>query len=75
MKVSKIEEINGVFNVTLVPNLLESLFGIKEKVSRFRTDGTTFVFGGGTSYIREDGETTGNGSYIGEAIDKWRRRF
>ena len=33
------------------------------------------MFGGGTVYIREDGETTGNGSYIGDSIDKWRRAF
>lgn len=75
MKISKIEEINGVYHVTLVPNWFERLFGTKEKTYKFKDSGREYMVGGGTKYIREDGTLTGNGSYIGEQIDKWRRTF
>lgn len=75
MKVTKIEENSGIYLVTLTPNFIEKLFGKKEKVDRFRMSDSTYMFGGGAIYIRQDGERTGNGSYIGEAIDKWRRKF
>jgi len=78
MKVTKIEtekDKYGVYLVTLTPNFIEKLFGFKERVDRFRMSDSTFVFGGGAIYTRQDGIQTGNGSYIGEAIDKWRRAF
>lgn len=75
MKVSKIEDIDGIYHVTITPTWIERIFGLKEKVMKFKPKGATFVFGGGEVYIRSDGEETGNGSYIGEALDKFRKRF
>ena len=75
MKITKIEKHDYVYHVTLTPNLIEKLFGVKEKVSKFRDNGSTYRFGSGTVYVRSDGEKTENGSYIGEAIDKWRNSF
>lgn len=75
MKITKIEEVGGLYHVTLKPNWLEKLFGVKEKTWTFKDNYSTYRFGGGSVYIRSDGEKTGNGSYIGESIDKWRRKF
>lgn len=77
MRIKEIERENSynIYRVTLVPTFLEKLFGIKEKVRRFKDDGSTYRFGGGTVYINEDGENLGPNHSIGEAIDKWRRKF
>jgi len=48
---------------------------IKTKTKKFKDSGNHYTFGGGNIYHDEDGEKTGNGSYVGESIDKWRRKF
>lgn len=75
MKLTKIEKIDRIYHVTMEPGFFERLFGVKTRVDRFMDSHKTFVFGGGTVYIREDGEELGNTSYVGNSIDKWRRRF
>ena len=75
MKVTKIEKNDNIYHVTLTPNWFEKLFGIKEKVNRFKEKGTSYVFGGGNVYIRSDGKETKNGSKIGKAIDRWGLKF
>ena len=76
MKITKIEkDPEDIYLVTLTPNFFEKIFGAKERTDKFIDSNSTFMFGGGSIYIRQDGVKTGNGSYIGEAIDKWRRKF
>ena len=76
MKVIKIEEIDGIFHVTVKRNWLEKLFGFKaEEVIRYKMTLSTYKYGGGAIYIKEDGTRTNNGEYVAEEIDKWRRRF
>ena len=75
MRIKKIEEIGYRYHVFLEPNWIESLFGVRPKIQIFRDSGRRYTFGGGGIYIRQDGEQTGNGSYIGEALDKKRRSF
>jgi hypothetical protein len=75
MKIKKIEEKDFRFHVTLEPNWLEKLFGVKPKTEIYKDSGGTFYFGSGTVYYRQDGEKSENGGYIGEAIDKYRRAF
>ena len=75
MKVTSIEEKGLTWIVTYTPNWFEKLFGVKEKVWKFRTTGKTYLCGGGAVYVREDGIETENGCDIGEALDKYRRKF
>ena len=75
MKVIKIEEIKGVYHITLEPDWFGKLFGVESRVERYKDDGSTFVFGGGNVYLKEDGTQLSNSSWIGEEIDKFRRRF
>jgi hypothetical protein len=78
MKITKIEKDKDKYNiycVTLAPNFIEKFFGVKERVEKFKDTGSEYWSGGGIVYVNQDGEHLGNGSSIGEAIDKWRRRF
>ena len=64
-----------VYTVTLTPNWLEKLFGVKEKQKEYKDCGSIYKFGGGKVYVNKEGEPLGNGHPIGEAIDNWRRRW
>jgi hypothetical protein len=78
MKIIKIEEEASnynVYNVTFQPNWLEKIFGVKEKTKQFKDNNNSYTFGGGHVYLNKKCEELGNGNWIGEAIDKWRRRW
>ena len=75
MKITKIEKIDRIYHVTMEPGFFGRLFGAKTKIERFKDSGYEFTFGGGTVYIREDGEHLGNYTNIGTSIDKWKRKF
>jgi len=75
MKVDKIEKIDGIYHVTLIPVWYEKLFGIEQKVKKFKDSYRNYTFGGGTIYYDSEGNQTSNGDKIGETIDKWRRSF
>jgi len=75
MKIKEIKNDAGVYNVTLIPNWLEKLFGVKEKTVKYKDSGSSYICGGGTIYVKQDGNRTSNGEWIAEEIDKWRRAF
>jgi len=80
MKVTKIAKgdiaiITMVYFVTLTPNWFEKLFGVKEKIEKFKKSGYIYTIGNGIVYIRSDGKQLNIDSYIGKAIDKWNRSF
>lgn len=72
MKIANITNKGRIYSVELVPNFFERLIGIKPKTVEYKDTYSTFTYGGGSVYIREDGYRTGNGDWIPEAIDKWR---
>ena len=67
--------LDTIYHVTIEPGFIAKLFGAKTRVERFKNGGSTFMFGGGTVYVAEDGSDLSNGSKIGKAIDKWKKRF
>lgn len=75
MRIRQIKQEEYIFHITLSPNWLEKLFGIRDKYICIKDTGREFTFGGGTVYKREDGSLLRNGSYIGESVDNWRRKF
>lgn len=75
MKIANITNDGRVYTVELVPNWFEKLFGVKPKNVRYRETMSTFTYGGGNVYIREDGKRTENGDEITEAIDRWINKF
>ena len=78
MKIKEIkrkENAYFVYEVTLTPNWLERLFGVEEKTKEYRDRDASYTFGGGNVYIDKSGEELGNGNWIGEAIDKFRRKW
>ena len=42
MKISKIEKIGEIHLVTLVPNFIEQIFGVKEKIERYKHKGEVY---------------------------------
>lgn len=78
MKIKEIKRKEGsyyIYEVTFVPNWFERLFGVKEKTKEYKDADATYTFGGGTVYLNKDGEKLGNGNWIGEAIDRFRRSW
>lgn len=65
----------GKYSVLLTPNLIETVFGLKEKTVLLKRSGDTYMFGGGSVYIRKDGSELPNNHYIGVAIDKFRKTW
>lgn len=75
MKVTNIEQKGWVYYVTLTPNRIERCFGVKQTTEEFKGTDSYYTSGGGNIYVDKNGEQTGNGDYIAEEIDKWRRKF
>jgi len=78
MKIKEIKKVEGtrlVYEITFRPNWIEKIFGVKEKVKKFKDTGKTYALGGQSVYIDESGDELGNYSYISESIDRWKRRW
>ena len=78
MNVTEVKQKENTFHVyvvTLKPNWLEKLFGYKEKREEYKDTGSTYTFGGGHVYMGKDGDRLDNCNLIGEAIDRWRRKW
>ena len=44
MKISKIEEKDGLYYVTKTPNFIQKLFGMKEVTERYKCNGEVFHY-------------------------------
>jgi hypothetical protein len=78
MKIKEIKLKQGsysIYQVTFKPNWLEKLFGVEEKTKEYKDTDSTFTFGNGHVYRNREGEELGNGNWVGEAIDKFRRQW
>ena len=64
-----------IYEVTFKPNWLERLFGVEEKTKEYKDGDATYTFGGGNLYRDKSGKELGNGNWIGEAIDRFRRKW
>lgn len=73
MKVIRINRTDNKYHVTTKPSLMGRLFGMKCKTGIYHSTMDSYMFGGGGIYIDSEGNKTGNGSIIGEAIDGWIR--
>ena len=78
MKVKSVqykEDASSIFVVTLTPNWIEKLFGVKEKQEEYKAKGYTFMCGGGEVYFNKKFDDLPNGHKIGVAIDKFRMKW
>ncbi len=74
MKVTNVKEIgHGKYELTLVPNWLEKLFGKKPGKLILKNTDRSYMVGGQNIYIDKEGTSTSNGSPFARAIDKFRR--
>lgn len=79
MKIVNIEKDGIIYTVTFKPNWLEYIFGIKNKIKKYKDTGRIYSFGGGHVYVDQEGRELGNefgyGCNIRYKIDMWRNRF
>lgn len=78
MTITKIEKDTNsasIYNVTFKPNWFEKLLGKTEHTVQYRQSWSTYTYGSGAVYFDKDGRELGNGNWIGEAIDRFRRKW
>jgi len=76
MKIGKIELKENVYYVTKIPNWLQGLFGVKEKVERYRTYNEVFhFFPQYKVFYSSDGKQVNWMSKMNEALNNYPRRF
>jgi hypothetical protein len=78
MKIKSVKREEDKYHIYIVewePNWLEKLFGKKPVIEQWKDTGSTYMFGGSSEYIDRDGDSCGNGSEVGEAIDRFRRAW
>jgi hypothetical protein len=65
-----------IYQVTFEPTWFERVILKKtETQKKYKDNGYTYMFGNGHVYTDQTGEDLGNGNWIGNAIDKWRRKW
>ena len=77
MKIVKItKESKYIFVVEFKPNIIQRLFGIKNKTQRFKQEPyQRYYYGEGGIYYAENGEELGVFSKVGKAIDTFRHSW
>jgi hypothetical protein len=76
MKIVNIIKEEGFYAVELKPNFIDKLFGMKNKIEKYKIEPLeTYIFGGGSVYYNQKGEELGNNHYIQKAIDNYRRSW
>jgi hypothetical protein len=74
MRIKEIRQDGRYYIVELEPNRLERIFGKKPGSIKLKDSGDSYMFGGQTIYIDEEGNKSGNGNWIAVELDKWRRK-
>ncbi len=75
MRISDMKQEGDIWHITLTPNFLERLFGFKERVLLYKETDRIYKYGGGNIYVTQDGRDSGNGNWIGKAIDRKKKCF
>lgn len=75
MKITNIENKDGIFLVTRSPNFIKRLLGFKPKTEKFKDTGHAYETSGARAYINEHGEVLGCFNETNKAIENFRRSF
>jgi hypothetical protein len=76
MKISKIEKKDGIYFVTETPNFIQRLFGVKEKIERYRHNGEVFhYFNHIKVFYHSSGEIVKWDSETCKALNNYERSF
>lgn len=76
MKIVSIKKEDDLYVVELKPNFIQRLFGMENKINKYkRNPFETYTFGGGSVYYNQKGEELRNNHYIQKAIDNYRRSW
>lgn len=76
MKVVNIIEQDNLYVVELKPNFIQRLFGMENKIKKYkRIPFEYYTFGGGSIYYNQKGKKLRNRHYIQKAIDNYKRSW
>lgn len=76
MKIKSITGEDPFFIVTLTPEWIEIIFGVKERELKIKDINKFFSLGGISHYVTSDGKNLRDDyGWIAEAIDNHRRKF
>jgi hypothetical protein len=76
MRVTKVEHKDGIYFVTKTPNLIERLFGVKEEIERYRTDGEAFhYFNHLKAFYKSTGEMLSPTDKMTDILNNYLRSF
>jgi len=76
MKIEKIIQEEDIFIVTYKPNVLEKLFGVKEKFEKYKATNMSYVNGKDAKvYINQKGEILHFHHKMNKILDNFRRKF
>lgn len=76
MKIQKIEKVNGIYLVTFEPNFIERIFGVKQKVEKYKHSGYRFtLFPSLISFCHSSGKLLNWDDKILDALNNFERKF
>lgn len=75
MRITNIKKIGGIFIVSFAPNIIERIFGFKEKTKRYKHTGGFYALNEKRVVICENGEKLKATDKIVEALENFERRF
>lgn len=76
MKISKIEEKDGLYYVTKTPNFIQKLFGMKEVTERYKCSGEVFhYFNHLKVFYKSTGEIVGVDDEMCNVLNNYSRSF
>ena len=76
MTIEKIEKKDGIYYVTKTPNFIQKLFGIEEKIERYKTNGEVFThFQNMKVFYSSDGKLVSWNDDMCDILNEFDRKF
>lgn len=75
MRITNIEYDNGVYSITFNPCFIERVFGMKEKIKKYKKRGDVFLLSGRDVIINQNGEKLRSDNVVTIAINNWDNSF
>lgn len=76
MRIKKIEKLIGIYYVTFEPNFIERIFGVKEKVEKYKHTGYSFtLFPSLMAFCHSSGKLLSWDDKTLEALNEFERKF
>jgi hypothetical protein len=76
MKITKIEKKDNIYSVTKTPNLIQKIFGVKERIERYKYKGEVFHhFDHLKVFYKSNGEIVGLSDEMCKVLNNYENSF